>query len=279
MLAVVWMLGALASFSLMAVGARELSGELPVFQSLFFRSVIGLIAISLVVLLSGRRQGLSTQRPGLHTLRNVFHFGGQYGWFVGIGLLPLAEVFALEFTVPMWTMLIAAVTLGERINGRKLLSIGLGLVGVLIIVQPGLAVVNTASLIVIASAICYSASHTATKALSRSEPALTILFYMCLIQLPIGGILALPQWQWPVGSQWGWLLVIGLMALSAHFCMAKAMAHAEVSTVVTLDFLRLPLIALIGVVFYAEPFEVAILLGGVLMMTGNMLNIAASRRR
>ena len=102
---------------------------------------------------------------------------------------------------------------------------------------------------------------------------------MCLIQLPIGGILALPQWQWPVGSQWGWLLVIGLMALSAHFCMAKAMAHAEVSTVVTLDFLRLPLIALIGVVFYAEPFEVAILLGGALMMTGNMLNIAASRRR
>lgn len=279
MLAVVWMLGALASFSLMAVGARELSGELPVFQSLFFRSVIGLIAISLVVLLSGRRQGLSTQRLGLHTLRNVFHFGGQYGWFVGIGLLPLAEVFALEFTVPMWTMLIAAVTLGERINGRKLLSIGLGLVGVLIIVQPGLAVVNTASLIVIASAICYSASHTATKALSSSEPALTILFYMCLIQLPIGGILALPQWQWPVGSQWGWLLAIGLMALSAHFCMAKAMAHAEVSTVVTLDFLRLPLIALIGVVFYAEPFEVAILLGGALMMTGNMLNIAASRRR
>ncbi len=273
MFAVAWMIGTLLSFSLMAVCARELAGEVATHQTLFFRSVIGLICVSIILLASKKRVNIQTTKLGLHTLRNIFHFAGQYGWFLGIGLLPLAEVFALEFTVPIWTLIVAAIALGEKITPRKIVSILLGSLGVLVILQPGIAIIDTASFIVIASAICYAISHTATKSLSSSDSAMSILFYMCLIQLPIGLLLSLSGWIWPEGLQWLWLLVIGLTALSAHYCIAKAMQYAEATTVVTLDFLRLPFIALVGVLIYSEVFELTLLLGGFLVLAANIVNL------
>ncbi len=273
MQAVAWMLGTLLSFSFMAICARELSGEIATQQTLFFRSTIGLVCVSIVLFTTKNSVGFRSNKIGLHVLRNIFHFAGQYGWFLGIGLLPLAEVFALEFTVPIWTLAIASITLGEKISARKLISIILGILGVFVILQPGVSIIDSASFIVLGAAICYAVSHTATKSLSSSEPALSVLWHMCLIQLPFGFFLSLPSWVWPVGAQWYFLLVIGLTALSAHYCMVKAMQHAEATTVVTLDFLRLPLITLVGVALYSEAMEVTLLLGGLLMLAGNIVSL------
>lgn len=272
------MLGALSSFCLMAVGARELTGELSVFQTLFFRSVIGLLCLLSIILFSKKKISVRTKTFRLHAFRNIFHFAGQYGWFLGIGLLPLAEVFALEFTVPIWTLIIAAVFLGEAITTKKLLSVILGMVGVLVIVQPGYAIIDSASLIVLAAAFCYAVAHSSTKSLSSSESAISILFYMCLIQLPIGLLLSLANWSWPIGEQWVWLVLIGVTALSANYCMAKAMQYAEVTTVVTIDFFRLPLIAIVGILVYSEQFELSLILGGLLMLIGNLVNISQLRK-
>ncbi len=274
MVALAWMSGTLMSFCLMALGARELSGEIPVFQTLFFRSVIGLIIISSLILLMGKKQELRSERVALHAFRNTFHFLGQYGWFVGIGLLPLAEVFALEFTVPIWTAIIAAIFLREKITARKAISLFFGILGVMVIVRPGVEIVDIASLIVLGAAICYAVSYTATKSLSSSESALTILFYMCLVQLPVSLFLSLSVWVWPAGIQWLWFVVVGGTALSAHFCLVKAMGYAEVTTVITLDFLRLPLIAVLGVLLYNETFEFYLVIGGVLMLFGNWINFS-----
>ena len=276
---VLWMSGTLASFCLMAIGARELSDELSTFQTLFFRSVIGLVCVLLIIFFTKEKTPINTEKLGLHVFRNIFHFIGQYGWFLGIGLLPLAEVFALEFTVPIWTLIIAAIFLGETITMAKLIAIVLGMAGVLTIVQPGYAIINPASFVVLAAALCYAISHTSTKSLSQSESAISILFYMCLIQLPIGLILSLANWSWPIGEQWLWLVLIGLSALSAHYCMAKAMLYAEVTTVVTIDFIRLPLIALVGVFVYSEQFEASLIIGGLLMLMGNLALIKQSRKQ
>lgn len=273
------MLGTLLSFCLMAIGARELSGEIGTFQVLFFRGVIALTVISAVIFATGQQHLLRTRRLILHTIRNLFHFAGQYGWFVGIGLLPLAQVFALEFTVPLWTAVIAALFLGEQLTKRKLIAILLGFIGVLIIVRPGIEIVSPAALIVLTSAVCYAVSHSSTKSLARSEHPLTILFLMCFIQLPVGFTLALPEWQLPQGTQWLWLAIIGVTALTAHYCMTKAMQHADVSIVVTMDFLRLPVIALVGVFLYQEEFELALLVGALLMLVGNLFNLYPSNNK
>lgn len=274
MAVVLWMLGALLSLSLMAVGARELSGEINTFQTLFIRSVIGLSIISLIIARMGGRPLFATRRPGMHIVRNLFHFAGQYGWFVGIGLLPLAQVFALEFTVPFWVALIAAPLLGERLTGRKILAVAMGVAGVLVILKPGVEILELASLIVLASAVSFSFAYVSTKSLSATENPLTVLFYMCLVQMPVSLVLALPNWQMPTEPViWLWLVIVGVTALSAHFCITHAMKCADAGIVVTLDFLRLPLIGVVGIVFYQEAFELALLFGALLMLVGNLINV------
>ncbi|MFB9932278.1 DMT family transporter [Photobacterium aphoticum] len=265
-----WMVGALLSFCLMAVGARELSGEINTAQVMLFRSTLGLVVISLILWATKQTALIHSPRIGLHCVRNGFHFMGQYGWLVGITLLPLAEVFALEFTVPLWTALIAWLCLGEALTLRKLSAILLGLLGVMVIVKPGMAVFNLSSFIVLGAACCYAISHTSTKSLAVTESPLTILFYMSLVQLPLGLLLTLNHWTTPTLQQGGWLFIIGATALTAHFCMAKAMQHAEVSIVVILDFMRLPAIGMVGAVLYGESLAPSLFIGALIMLIGNL---------
>ena len=270
---ILWMIGALLSFSLMAIGARELAGEISTIQILFFRSLIGLPVISLIIWRSGQFQHFLSKRVSLHTTRNIFHFIGQYGWIMGLGLLPLAEVFALEFTVPFWTLIIAGIVLNETITRRKLMAVLLGMAGVLIIVEPGSALFDWNVLVVLAAAVFFSLAHVSTKVLVRTDSALTVLFYMCLIQLPIGLLLSLGNWTVPDAGQYRWLFLLGLSALSAHYCLSSALSLADAAIVVTLDFMRLPFIALVGVVFYHETLSLSLAVGSALMLGGNLLNV------
>ena len=271
--AFLWMSGALVSFCLMAVGARELAGGISTFQILLIRSLIGLAMVTLL-LVRTRRLGLfQTHRFRLHLGRNVFHFFGQYGWFLGIGLLPLARVFALEFTTPLWTLVVASLFLRESFTTRKVVAIALGFAGVCLILNPGRDIVSPAALYVIGAAVCYAVAHVSTKALSTTDDALTILFYMCSVQLPLGLLFSWGNWVVPSPMQWVWLVLIGVTALTAHFCITHAMKLADASVVVTLDFLRLPLIAGVGVAFYNEAFQPMLLIGALLMLAGNLLNV------
>lgn len=278
LLATLWMAGALASFMAMAVSGRELSAELSTFQILFFRSLIGLGVISLLLSRYGWLQA-RTRRLGLHAVRNVAHFGGQYGWFYGLAFLPLAEVFAIEFTVPVWTAVLATLLLGERFTAARRVAVALGMIGVLLIVRPGIDVVHPAAVAVLLSAIGYATSHTLTKKLSGSETPLAILFYMTLIQLPLGLVPAAFDWATPSAAMWPWLVLVGLTALTAHYCMVRAFALADAMVVVPLDFLRLPLIALVGFLFYGEQIAWLVFLGAALILAGNLVNIRAERRR
>lgn len=276
MTAFLWMSGALLSFCLMAIGGRELAGSIGTFQILFFRSVIGLLVVSLIIARSRRMTLFGTNRFRLHLARNTFHFAGQYGWFLGLGLLPLAQVFALEFTTPLWTLIFASLFLKESFTLRKSLALALGSVGVYLILNPGAEIVSAAALYVIGAAIGYSLAHVSTKALSSTDDPLTVLFYMCALQLPMGLVLGLRGFVMPDAAQCLWLTLIGLSALSAHFCMTHAMKKTQVSIVVTLDFLRLPLISVLGVMFYAEAFNPMLVLGATLMLLGNLINIYRS---
>lgn len=277
--ATLWVIGALTSFCLMAIGARELNSQIGIFQILFFRSIVGLLVLLPIMFSSKKSNFLLPKRIKLQLVRNLFHFAGQYGWFLGIGLLPLATVFAIEFTVPLWTIIISYFFLKESITVRKVIAVLLGILGVIVIVQPSLEVARYGSLMVLGAAICYAFSHVATKSLSNTENPISIIFMMCLIQAPLGLLLFIKGWTTPAGIQWLWLVIIGVTALSAHYCMTKAMQHAEVTFVVTMDMFRLPLISLIGVLLYAEHFSVALILGMLLIVAGNSVNIYGKENR
>ena len=172
-----WMLGSMLSFSLMAISVRELSGHIGTLQILFFRSAISLFVIIIIIIILDKPLLFYTQRLRIHTLRNSFHFAAQYGWFIGLMILPLAKVIALEFTVPVWTAIIATLLLNEKLTIKKVISISLGLIGVLLIVQPGYGLFNPASLIVLGAAIAAIAPNiqTAEPGPRRASPKLAPL--------------------------------------------------------------------------------------------------------
>jgi len=279
--AALWMIGTVVSFSAMALGGRELSSDLTTFQILFHRSIVGLVVVSLLLSATGWRQ-LRVSRFSLHLLRNVVHLGGQFGWFFAISVIPLAEVFAIEFTTPMWAAILAIIFLGERPRRTSLAAIGLGFVGILIILRPGFQEIGVPTLGVLGAAMAYATTYILTKYLGQTDSPLAIIFYMTVIQLPLALVASLAlhpadsSWTWPEPALWPWIVVVGVTALSAHYCAARALSLADATVVVPVDFLRLPLIAMVGLVLYGETIDIWVIAGGVVIFAGTFLNVRSA---
>jgi drug/metabolite transporter (DMT)-like permease len=267
-----WMVGALVSFSVMAVSVRELLHSMGSFEILFIRSFMSLLFL-LFLLPSRGLKALRTRHLGLHVLRNVFHFGGQYAWVYAISLLPLATVFAIEFTMPVWAAVLAMIFLGERLNQGRIVMLALGVVGVFVMLRPGVQVIQPAALVMLLGAFAYASTMIATKRLAGHDSAFAILFYMAVIQLPLGLVPALPQWVWPGWRDLPWVLALGVVGLSAHYCMTRAFRIADAMVVVPIDFLRLPLIAVVGALFYDEPLQLVIMIGAAIIFAGTFYSI------
>ncbi len=275
--AVAWMGGTLVSFVLMAVAGRELSATFDTFEILAYRSMVGLVVVTALLAPSGFA-AVRTSQFGLHLVRNSVHFVGQFGWFYGIALIPLAEVVAIEFTVPIWAALLAVIMLGERMTAAKVAALILGTAGMLLILRPGMRVVDPAALVVLVGALGFSMSHVLTKRLTRRDAPLAILFYMTVLQLPMGLLPALDDLTLPSLVHGPWLVMVGITALSAHYCMARAFALADATVVVPMDFLRLPLIAVVGYLFYREGLDPLLFAGALLMLGGNYVNVRAASK-
>jgi S-adenosylmethionine uptake transporter len=262
------MAASIASFVLMAVAARQLTGRMPTVEVLFLRSVV-----SMIILLALRPRlgagAFATRRLGLHVARNGIHFFGQYAWVWGIALAPLAVVTAIEFTTPVWVALLAAVLLRERIPPARRMAIAAGVAGILIIVRPGVSALGPAAFIVLAGAFCFAASILVVKTLLRTDRVTAVVFYMSLIQLPMGLLGSLFVWVQPHGGDVPWLVAMGATALTAHYAMGRALALGDASFVLPLDFLRLPFIALAALFLYGEPIDGWTMLGAALIFAGN----------
>jgi drug/metabolite transporter (DMT)-like permease len=272
-----WMVGALSSFSLMAIAVRELSGTMGSFQILFLRSLVSLVLVVAVLPYYGLGP-LRTRRFGLHVVRNLFHFGGQYAWVYAIALLPLATVFAIEFTMPVWTAPLAMALLGERLNRGRIVMLVMGVGGILIILKPGAAPISHAALVMLAGAFAYGATMVATKRLTASESPLAILFYMSVVQVPIGLVPALSSWVVPALRDAPWIFATGACGLSAHYCMTRAFRIADATLVVPIDFLRLPLIAVVGALVYGEPVEITTFIGAAVIFAGTYYSLRRESR-
>ena len=275
--AALWMVGTLFSFSTMAIAVRELLDTMGTFEVLFFRSLVSLLMVLAVVPRYGLG-ALRTRRIGLHVVRNLLHYCGQYAWVYAIAFLPLATVFAIEFTMPVWTAALAVMLLGERLNRGRVVMLMTGIAGILIILRPGLAFIHPAALVMLGGSLAFATTMITTKRLSATDSPLVILFYMSVIQLPLGLIPALPAWVTPTVADLPWVVGVGVAGYSAHYCMTRAFRLADATLVVPLDFLRLPLIAVVGALFYREPIELATMLGAVVMFAGTYYSVSRESR-
>lgn len=279
--AALWMLGAVVSFSTMAVAGRTVSFELDTFEIMLYRSFVGFLIVLVIARMTGKLKQVTLRKPGVHLIRNVFHFTGQNLWFYAITLIPLAQVFALEFTSPLWVLVLSPLLLGEKLTRVRIFAAIVGFIGILVVARPSPDTLNIGTLSAAAAAIGFAGSIIFTKRLTRTETLTCILFWMTLTQTFFGlacagfdGDIALPS-----AVSVPWLCLIALGGLTAHFCLTTALSIAPATLITPVDFLRLPLIAVIGLLVYQEPIDLFVILGAALIFGANYANLWFQTRK
>ncbi len=278
--AVLWFCGTMTGFCAMAVSARELQTTMSTFEILFFRSLIGVLVV-LPFIARKRFVDLRTTRLPFHAGRALVQFGAQICWIYAIAHLTLSDLTAIEFSVPIFTALLAVVFLGETMWRHKWVATILGFAGVLIILQPEGSAFSLAGFVMLMGSACFAGSGVLVKYLTRTETPQGILFFMNALQLPLGLLPAvfIADWVTPGLSDVPWIIVWGLAGLWAHYAMARSLALADITIIFPLDFLRLPLMGLLGFLIYSEALSLWTLLGGIVIFGSNWYAVREEARR
>ena len=270
-----WMFGAVASLTTMAVSGREMASELDTFEIMMYRSFIGVLIVLVLGGAMGTLKTISRERFGLHLIRNVCHFVGQNLWFYALAVIPLAQVFALEFSTPIWVALMAPFFLGEKLSKVRIFTIILGFTGILIVAQPGTITIGPGVISAALCAIGFAGAFVSTKLLARTESVTAIMFWLASMQLVFGivcsvydGDVAIPS-----ASMIPLIILLGVTGFLAHYCLTSALKIAPILFVSPLDFLRLPIIAIIGAIFYNEGISLSLVIGALVIFSANFLNI------
>ncbi len=281
LVAFAWILGAAASFTLMAVAGREIQTEMNTFELMLYRSSIGFAALALIVWRSDRGFAqIRTAQPAQHVRRNVVHYAGQNLWFFAVATIPLAQLVALEFTNPIWVALLAPVFLAEPLTRARLLAAAVGFAGVMVVAQPGQIGFGAGQAAALTAAVCFAMTTIFTKRLMREDTVLCVLFWMTLAQAAMSLPLALPGGiPWPSTEIAPWVGLAGVTGLTAHYALTSALDHAPAIVVAPMEFIRLPVFAAAGMWLYGEPLSVAVFAGAALIIAANLLNMRAERRR
>ncbi|MGE3157226.1 MAG: DMT family transporter [Xanthobacteraceae bacterium] len=278
---VFWMTGALLAFSLMAVAVRVLARTLSIPEILAVRSGTGLLVmLAMLAAMPTLRLAIRTRRPGLNVFRNLVHLAGQMMWAKSILLLPLATVFALEFTAPAWTLLLAVPILGEQLTRSRIGAVVLGLIGILVIMRPGTAMFQPAALLVLTAAFAFASTMIMTKQLTATDTTIGIIFWMNAIQFPLTMLASDPLFVTKIGfDQWPAFAAVGVTGLLSHYCLTNAFRAADASVVVPMDFMRIPVIALVGWWLYNEKIDIFVFIGAGLIISGVLWNLRAEAIR
>ena len=275
-----WMLGAMISFTLMAVSGRELFSSLDTFEIMLYRSLVGILLVLAFGKYFKTLHQIRVENLSLHFIRNISHFGGQNFWFYAIALIPFSQLFAFEFSTPLFIVFLAPIFLGELLTKEKLIAATIGFLGIILVARPDLNTLTWALIAAFLLPVCFAATAIATKLLTRKFSLTCILFWLVIMQTVFSIICAGydSDIKIPTQTDLPFLLVVSVTGLTAHLCMTKAFSLAPVSVVMPIDFVRLPLISMVGYLFYNEVLTWYIILGSALVFVGNYINIKAEER-
>lgn len=276
-----WMSGTLTAFIVAAVSVRALANTLNAFEMMTIRSAGGLlILLAMAAIQPELRRGVRMNRMGLQTFRNFVHFGSQICWTLAITLLPFATVFALEFTIPAFVAILAVLFLGERMTGTRAGALAICFVGVLVILRPGMDSFQPATLLLIIGSLLFATAAIITKKLILTETTFSIMFWMNLMQLPMNFVGSDPASFLKLDASMALpVLGIAVAGLAIHYCLTNAFRYGDAMIVIPMDFLRVPLVAMIGWMFYGEHLDIFVFAGAGLIVGGVLWNVRGEAQR
>ena len=251
-------------FSIMHALIRHLAGALDPIQIAFFRNFFGLVVFLPWFLRYGFAP-LRTNQLKLHALRAVLNVCAMFAFFSALGMTPLARVTALGFTAPLFATLLSVVVLGEVIRLRRWTATICGFLGTLVILRPGFAEIDLGSLLSLFAALLWGCTLIVIKVLARTESSITITSYMNILLTLLSLVPALLVWRTPEGTQWLWLLAIGVLGTLSQVAITQSLKEADTGAVMPFDFCKLIWVAILGYLFFAEVPDLFVWLGGAIV--------------
>ena len=266
----VWISLTGATFTGMMSIARHLSPELSVFVIVFFRSIFGLCFLSPIVFRHGFSI-LETKKSKVFAIRGISAYLSLVLYFFAAIHIPLADIAAIGFTRPAFACIAAILILGELARTRRWVAMGIGFLGAVIIVRPGFNEINEGVFYAFAAVGLTVCNTIFIKYLSRTEHPDTIALYQGLFVAPLALIGAVFVWETPDLKQFLWLLLLGFFGAMTQRTLARSFAAADATVVTVLDFLRLPIAALIGLILFNEWPVVWVWIGGAVIISSSFL--------
>lgn len=247
-----WMAAASLMVAFSAACVRELSETYSVFQLVFLRSVVGTTLLMPWMIRMGRRGTLMTTRLPLYVLRTSLSYTGMVCVFYGLSNMPIGEVYSLLFLVPLITIVLAVVILGEHAGSHAWTACAVAFIGAMIILRPGIIPVSIAAGAVLYTAVTYAATNICIKSLARTDSPVHITIYGHVVALPFALVPALFAWKDLAWVDVPWILALGAFQLMSGLFHARSVSAADARVVQPFNFLRLPFSVVIAWFLFAE---------------------------
>jgi drug/metabolite transporter (DMT)-like permease len=252
---IAWMCIAALCYAALYATLRQVTFKFSAIELIFVRAAVCTVLMLPWLVRSGTI-ALATTRLKLHVTRVVAIYVGGVMWVYGVANMPMADVNALNFTSPLFTVLIAVLVLGDRASAHRWAVIAIGFAGTLVILRPGFTEVSLAAVVTLGGAFAFSIGHACAKALSSTESPNVTVFYTYALQALVGIVPAAFVWIAPGLADWGWMLLVGLFTLGAQQALVRALTAAPASLVMPFNFLQLPFVALFGFALFGEISEI-----------------------
>ncbi|MBT0956198.1 DMT family transporter [Alphaproteobacteria bacterium KMM 3653] len=258
---ILWMVVTGLLFVLVTAIVKSMDGRLPAAQAAFLRYLFGLVFL-VPMLPSMMRVRLLAKDWWLFGLRGLTHSVGVILWFFAMSQITLAEVSAMNYLSPVYVTLGAAAFLGEKLAVRRLAAVGVALIGMLVILRPGLRVLEAGHYAMIGTAILFAVSYLVAKRMSeRFGPAVIVGFLSVTVTIGLAPF-ALSVWVTPSWADLGLLAILACLATGGHYTMTLAFAAAPVAVTQPVTYLQLVWAVLLGAVFFDEALDIYVILGG-----------------
>ncbi|HEV7368347.1 DMT family transporter [Arenibaculum sp.] len=267
-----WMIVSAVLFAVLNLLIRVGAEHLHPFQIAFFRCAFSLAFLTPWLVRTGFG-GMRTGRLRLYLTRCLTGLCAMLTWFLGLSLMPLGTAVTLGFTTPLFATVGAALFLGEVVRRRRWTATAIGFLGVVIVIRPTPETLSLAALLVLFSAVLNAATALQVKSLARTEPTTAMVTYMALFLTPMSLVPALFVWQWPSWPVLGLMVVLGGIATLGQLAVTRAFHAADASALMPLDYVKLPISALLGWFAFGEVLDAWTWVGAA-VIAGSTLYIA-----
>jgi drug/metabolite transporter (DMT)-like permease len=288
---IAFLIAGVAVYSLHDVVIKWMSGDYPVHEIVFIRSLVAIVVILLIVRFEGGLESLRTRRPVVHLVRGCAFFMAYTCYYLSLASLPLAEAAALYFTAPLFLVALSVPLLREKVGVQRWLAVCIGFLGVLIILRPGASVVDPASILALLSALAYAISGVVTRRLGGTDSSSSMAFYTTVFYLSVTAVIGmvlgdgaffsvghdsmeflLREWTLPSWSDLGLMALLGLIAASGFYFLAQAYRVAQATSVAPFEYFGLLLAVIWGYAFWGD-FPDTYAIAGMVLVVGSGLYV------